>query len=159
MKKIYFTAIALVSGLCLSAQSTSPQVVSSAGNHFSNGSHQISFTIGEPVIATHSNSGTTLTQGFHQTKLSVISIGELVNETGISVYPNPVVQNLNIETTNLGTDAWINLYSTDGKLVLQKKMAGNEEKLNMESLAEGTYFLSLKSANAIIQTFSIIKTR
>ncbi len=159
MKKSHLTVLALFSGLCLSAQSISPQVVSSAGNHFSNGTHQISFTLGEPVIATQSNSGTTLTQGFHQSKLSVISIAELVSESGIKVYPNPVVQNLNIETTNLGNDVWLNLYSTNGKLVLQKKMSGSEESLNMETLAEGTYFLSLKSANATIQTFSIIKTR
>ncbi len=159
MKKFFLMGCFVHLCIGVHAQSASLQVVSSAGGHFSNATHQVSFTIGEPVIATHSNSTNTLTQGFHQTKLQVISIGELFIESGIKVYPNPVVQDLHIETSNLGDDVWINLYATDGKLVLQKKMLCAEEKLNVANLAEGTYFLSLNFSNSIFQTFSIIKTQ
>ena len=159
MRKLLFTGFLFPFFLGVQAQSINPSVVSSSGGHFVNASHQLSFTLGEPVIATYSNTSNSLTQGFHQTKLSVISIGEILMETGIKVYPNPVVEYINVETTNLGNDVWLNLYATDGKLLLHKKMLSPTEKINMESFAEGTYLLTLESANNTLQTVTIIKAK
>lgn len=158
MKKIILLTLALFSCWIGSAQSTSPQVISSAGNHFSNGNHQISFTIGETVVQTFSNSANTLTQGFHQSNLSVISIEEIDFLSSIEVYPNPVVETLNIEMENHTGEVWLNLYSISGQLVLQKKADSPSESLNMAKLAEGVYLLKFSGENAPKKTYSIIKT-
>ena len=61
---------------CSYGQSTSPEVISSARNHFENGSAQVSWALGEPITETVSNGTNELYQGFHQTRLSWASIFE-----------------------------------------------------------------------------------
>jgi hypothetical protein len=147
-------------GFSLSGQSTSPEVVSSGGAHFSNATHQVSFTIGEPVIATQSAAGNTITQGFHQTRLEVISLGEIPLVESVKVYPNPVVQSLTISSTGGVGQLSVHIYATDGKLVLSKKItAEGEEIIDVSHLAKGSYSLQLIDSNQSIQTFSIIKTQ
>lgn len=68
------------------------QVISSAGSYFENENLSVSFTIGEPVIATFQNNDIILTQGFQQpydfflTQLLNIPAGW----SGISSYVEPV---------------------------------------------------------------------
>ncbi len=160
MNKSYSLLFVGMLGFSLFGQSTSPEVVSSAGASFSNASHQISFTIGEPVIATQSNSGNTLTQGFHQTRLDVISLGEIPLVENIKIYPNPTVESLTIITTGGVGQISLNVFGSDGKLVISKKItADGEEIIDVSKLAEGSYSLQFIDSNQSVQTFSIIKTR
>ncbi len=160
MNKSYSLLFVGMLGFSLSGQSTSPEVVSSAGANFSNATHQISFTIGEPVIATQSNSANTLTQGFHQTKLDVISLREIPLVENIKVYPNPTVESLTIITTGGIGQISLNVFGSDGKLVISKKItAEGEEIIDVSKLAEGSYSLQFIDSNQSVQTFSIIKTR
>ncbi|QQS30849.1 MAG: hypothetical protein IPM47_07970 [Sphingobacteriales bacterium] len=54
------------------AQSLSPQVVASGGGYGTGGGYTLSYTVGEPVIATLSGGSNILTQGFHQPDLQTI---------------------------------------------------------------------------------------
>ncbi len=160
MIKFYSFLFVGMMGFAVCGQSTSPEVVSAAGAHFSNATHQISFTIGESVIATHSNAGNTLTQGFHQTKLDVISLDEISLVENIQVYPNPVLQSLTIYTTGGVGQLTLHMYASDGREVLFKKItAEGEETIDVSSLAKGSYNLQLIDSNQSIQSFSIIKTQ
>ena len=63
MKRLFILALLLLSLLAsLSAQ----EVISSAGEHEENAFGSISWTIGEPIIATIPGADAQLTQGFHQ---------------------------------------------------------------------------------------------
>jgi len=69
---------------------SSQEVVSSAGETQTIPGIEISWTIGEPVIETVSSGSSVLTQGFHQTKLTVTTIDELLfSDLELKVYPNP----------------------------------------------------------------------
>ncbi|WP_417600885.1 T9SS type A sorting domain-containing protein [Owenweeksia hongkongensis] len=158
MKTISTLILCGISLLAFS-QSTDQKVVASSGGHYSNGNNQLSFTIGEPVISTASNSGVTLTQGFHQTKLQVISLEEFSNDPLISVFPNPVVESLNITTEKLTESGWLTLYSVNGKLLLQQKLVpGESQTIDMTSYSDGSYYLRFMAGETIKQTFSIIKS-
>ncbi len=50
----------------VNAQSITPFVIASTGGFGSNGNMSVSWTIGEPIIPTISNSVNFITQGFHQ---------------------------------------------------------------------------------------------
>ena len=74
MKKIIQTVFLLVVPLFLSAQSVSPDVISSSGDYFEGSNASLSWTLGEIATETLSNGSVTLTQGFQQ-PISVVIHG------------------------------------------------------------------------------------
>jgi hypothetical protein len=68
---------------------------------------------------------------------------------GISVYPNPAVDNLTIETALDNTAATI--YDITGKQVQFERLMFGKNKVNIETLKRGIYFLQFES-NGITET-------
>jgi type IX secretion system substrate protein len=66
MSKFYLLPIFFFT-LSAAAQSTSPQVITSAGSYFTGSNGSLSFTIGEIAVGSYSGSGGSLTQGFQPT--------------------------------------------------------------------------------------------
>jgi hypothetical protein len=82
-------------------------------------------------------------------------------EDFILIYPNPTYDIVWIEMTNhdMMGDVIVDLYDISGKIVMQKNLAGinsNRYNLNMEKIASGTYFITLRS-NEKTESFKIIK--
>jgi hypothetical protein len=73
----------------------------------------------------------------------------------IEVYPNPANSFISLET-EINDNYLIEIFSPDGKLVLQEKQKGNSFRLNIEGLERGMYFLKLSSDNSQ-QTSKLIK--
>ena len=154
----------LLIGLCaiyLQAQ----EVVTTAGSHGETTSGSLSWTVGEPVIETISDGTNTLTQGFLQSKLTVTAINDLkIPVIELSVYPNPTNNYLTIEVkTDKQRDLLLSLFDLNGKLILQKKMAGNKQTIKMQNYKPATYILEVteakdsKDAKYCVSTFRIIK--
>ena len=70
----------LILSFFLIRQINAQEVVSAGGGDFTNSSLSVSWTIGEPITETYSVGSNILTQGFHQSKLSVIGIMILVQK-------------------------------------------------------------------------------
>jgi hypothetical protein len=66
MKKVYFLGLYLIAPMIITAQSVSPEVVSTAGGYFENANASLSWTLGEPATETYSTGNIILTQGFQQ---------------------------------------------------------------------------------------------
>lgn len=112
----------LIFCLCASithAQEILRSVIGSAGDHYEDADRKISWTVGETFVETVANSGSILTQGFHQPESALpVSIDEALAEAyGIAVFPNPVMDYLNIKVNStkpirvvlsnaLGQDIW-----------------------------------------------------
>jgi len=152
-----------LSGIAIQAQ----EVVSTAGSHGETTSGSLSWTVGEPVIETITDGTNTLTQGFQQSKLTVTAINDLkVSGIELSVYPNPTNSFLFIEVkTDKQRDLLLSLFDINGRLILQKKMAGNKQTIKMQNYKPGTYILKVmqakdsnrKDAIHCVSTFIIIK--
>jgi len=133
-------------------------VVSGGGGHHSNATTAISYTIGEPVIATVSAAGTTLTQGFQQPWADITT--EVTNTTTdlpeISVYPNPVRHTLHI-AVDQGADAQhYFLHDGAGRLVTEGRLSSTLTDLDMQPYASGSYVLRvLGNDHSTLQTFKI----
>lgn len=85
---------------------------------------------------------------------------ELNVETKIDVYPNPILDELNLEWTSNFTKTEIEVYDVLGKRVFNKQydntngyLTINRNELNVEA---GTYVLKLKEGNVVSQTKIII---
>jgi hypothetical protein len=155
MKKIAILSIALMP-VCSFAQSVSPDVISTAGTSFNDGTSQLDWTLGEPVTSTFTSGTDELTQGFHQPEMIVTAIGETVN-TAVSVFPNPTQNLLNVKITDPAKTI-VELYTVEGKL-LQSKIAVNTDVLiDMSNYTSGNYLLVVKEDKGKTNTYKISKT-
>ena len=127
-------------------QVTSPSVVSSSGDSYSNGSVIMDYTLGEIVVETHTNSSTVLTQGFHQGDLKVHTA--VVNiDIQTKVYPNPTTNFLIIELEK-NVNADILVYDINGKLVIKDRLNDEQQKqLDFGFLTQGNYLLHINIAD------------
>jgi len=144
------TCVLLSGSLSASAQSISPEVIASAGQHFENGSSQLSWTLGEIAIETYAASGNIITQGFHQTQLTVTTVEETSSPSiDVSVFPNPTSQLLNIRVSENHPSLLISLFDMHGKLIMDAKMGSSEKQvqLNVSQLAMANYILRIKDQN------------
>lgn len=155
MKYSFIILILLFAGSVVSAQ----EVVSSNGDSKSAAGVEVSWTVGESVIETLISGSNTLTQGFHQTKLTITAISEvLLPGLEIKVYPNPTPDIITIHFSEYIENARYYLYDLRGKLLENKLIHSADTEINMDKFASGQYILKLatKSSQAI-QTFQIVK--
>ena len=157
MKKL-LTGLAVLSVFGISAQSASPDVISSAGNDFSNANLQVSWTMGEPIITTITDGNSILTQGFHQSHLSSVSILDLNSTIVFEAFPNPVIHELIIENSDEAIGHMMQINDRNGREIWSSAVTKNKETIDFSSYASGTYFLSLSKDGSAIKTFKILKT-
>ncbi len=150
MKKIILTLLPFAGAAVVNGQSISPQVIASAGTHYSAGNAQLSWTVGEPIITTVSNGSNTITQGFHQTLLNVTSVEEQsIAGVNVTVFPNPTSDVLNINLTNNLKDLQLDLFDMSGKLLQARKIGAAESNLqiSMNEYARANYLLRVYSVD------------
>jgi UDP-N-acetylglucosamine:LPS N-acetylglucosamine transferase len=163
MKKIVFTLIAAFMTIqFINAQSISPQVVATAGNYASNGGYSVSWTLGEPVIATATNGSTTLTQGFQQPTYNVLAITNgKIEGFEVNVYPNPATDFVVVDwKTDDQNMLYISLYDVTGKMISTQTYSASQDKVsvNMSQLASAQYLLEIRNKdNTIAKIFQISK--
>lgn len=136
------------------AQSIEPQVIASAGEHFDNGTVQLSWTLGEVMIDTYDNGTNILTQGFHQTELTVTSIEENLSDIRMNIFPNPTSEFLNIELSNNEKDINLQLFDMSGKLIHKDVITAYTNKfvLPMNAVATGKYLVQMQSEDGKLNT-------
>lgn len=143
------------------AQSLSPEVIATAGDHFSANGAQLSWTIGESVIETYSSGGSAqLTQGFHQTNLIITAVDDPVTGFPVRVYPNPTADWLNIEAEQSAPAFSLELTDAQGRALLLQPATSSTtlRSLDLSGYAAGLYYLRLRTEDRkTTQTFKIIK--
>ncbi len=142
------------------AQSVSQDVIASAGEHFDNGSVQLSWTLGEVMIDTYDNGSNILTQGFHQTNLVVTSIEENLADMSLNMYPNPTSEFLNIDLRNNEEDIELQLFDMTGKLIHKDLITAHSSQfvLSMDQVVAGKYIVRMQTENGKMNsTHQIVK--
>lgn len=136
----------------------SQDVISNQGDSYTDSSASIDFTIGEVVTSTVSNSERTLTQGFHQTNWSFVSIENHVPNYEAIIFPNPTDDFLNIKAISFKNVNY-SLFDEMGKLVFKGTLYSEKTSLDVSKLHTGLYSLVLNNPENKLKTFNIIKTR
>ena len=155
MKELVFTLLMVTSLTIANAQ----EVVSSAGETQTVSGYEVSWTLGEAVIETHTAGSNILTQGFHQTKLTITALEELsVSELEVKVYPNPTSEFVIVHFKGNDITSQYLLYDLSGKLLQQNLIAKNDTRIDMINYSNGAYILKLiDDNNHPIQHFKIVK--
>ena len=134
------------------------EVISANGGTATAAGHEVSWTIGETVVATVGNANNTLTQGFHQSKLTVTAINDIrVSDIEIKVYPNPTSDFVTVHFSKVTEKPTYLLFDLSGRLLEQKNIESTDVKIDMTNFAGGSYILKLNSGQQPLQSFKIIK--
>ncbi len=157
-------AVIMLMGTMSYAQSIAPQSVNSGGTKMTQANGSISFTVGELVVLSLTDSvGNSIGGGFTVgATLTTVSIHETdAAVLDVNVYPNPTTELVNIQI-NYSTIDQVAVTITDlqGKEVYIGKYAGisNVIGINTASYATGTYVMSIKNlTNQVLGTYKIIK--
>jgi hypothetical protein len=163
-KTTVLLAAALLLGTMSYAQSIAPQSVNSSGTKMSQANGSLSFTVGELVVLSQTDSqGNTLGGGFTAgATLTTVSIQESdARVLDINVFPNPSSNLVNIRINHAAIEqVVVSITDLQGKEVYNGKYAGvaNTIGINTTAYAPGTYVLSLKNYNSqVLGTYKIIK--
>ncbi len=146
------------------AQSIAPQSVNSGGSKMSQLNGSLSFTVGELVVLSQTDSqGNTLGGGFSAgATITTASIQETdAKVIDVNVFPNPTSDLVNIRINHSKLEQVV-LYVSDleGKELYYGKYAAisNTIGINTSAYAPGIYILSLKNnSNKVLGTYKINK--
>ena len=157
LKKIS-TVLVLAVGLAgLQAQNAVP----ATGGNASGSSGSVNYTVGQVVYNTNTGTGGSVSQGVQQPYQ--ISVENGIEEAlGISleimIYPNPTIDFIKLKTENYEIKHLrYQLFDTNGSLLKDNKVEGDETSIEMNNLVPATYFLKVMDKNKTIKTFKIIK--
>ena len=156
----FFVAGLLFLGSTVFCQTIQNSVISSAGGSGSSSNVKMDYTIGETVIETFSAGGHALTQGFHQTNLTLVAIENVQLFPEISVYPNPTSEFVNLDIPANYNALDISMYDVTGKLLRTKANASGLVTFDVNDLATGIYYLQvLNPKSKDLKTFKLIVSK
>ena len=137
---------------------TAQTVISANGGMATAAGAKVSWTIGETIVATVGDANNTLTQGFHQSKLTVTAINDIqIAGVEIKVYPNPTSDFVTVHFSKVMEKPTYMLFDLSGRLIQQKNIESTDAKIDMTSYAGGSYILKVNSGQKPLQSFKIIK--
>jgi hypothetical protein len=85
-----------------------------------------------------------------------MSITNNLESNGITIYPNPTNDFINI-ISKPTTNGIIEIYNSTGKLVIKEPIAKELNSIDLTNQADGLYFLKLISNGQILTLQKIIK--
>lgn len=131
----------LVIGLVFRINSSHAQeVIATQGDSFSNAVGSLDFTIGETIVETFKSSSNIITQGFHQSSISVIPTGIADLDHLIKVFPNPTSDILIIDTGGIQGLSY-QLIDAKGIVLLNKALSFESSEIDLITYAGGMYLL------------------
>lgn len=160
MKKVILILLTL-SFYQTKAQSITPEIVASSGEHFETAGVQLSWTLGEPVVETLGSSIAILTQGFHQSDGFISNIQEESNALlTIMSFPNPTNGMITFTASEptLG-NIYLSVYDMQGKLISQDQIVvtGTSFQKDLTEYNSGIYLIVIKDQTHNSKSFQLIK--
>lgn len=155
--------IFLLSGLLSTAQIDFSYSVNTAGDNINNKDGSVSYSVGQMVYTTYTDTTGSVEQGVQQAyEISVLTSlnDELTISLDVSVYPNPTSNYLILyfqEVDQYATPEFM-LYDTNGKTLLEQQIHTTDTQIDMSNYANATYFLKVIVEGVATKTFRIIKT-
>ncbi|MCB0733947.1 MAG: T9SS type A sorting domain-containing protein [Bacteroidetes bacterium] len=147
--------LAGMGSLSVSAQKLERAAVASSGGNLSNGSMQLSFTIGEAVSGVMTASSGSVTNGFQQFLKDTTSSVTFPTQMGsFKAYPNPVTDRLTVEGTST---TYIDLMDANGRVIGTFNTTSGTSVLDMTMYARGIYVLRAQDNNGSVQTIRLVK--
>ena len=148
MKKLPLLFFLGMGSLVSNAQSLSPEVISSSGDFHESSAGSLSWTIGEPISETYTSTDYQLTQGFHQTKFTIVGLEEHPKSLfDVNVFPNPAIEyfEIDLNQVDLTGEFQYEFYDQNGRVHHSGLITNTKTKIELNGLANSIYFLKVWS--------------
>lgn len=148
----------LLSGFALASAAAQRAWTASGGDGSGTGG-SMSYSIGQVICSADTGTSGSVAAGIqHPYEIFSLGVDEAGNQISLTVFPNPAKDLLTLKVDkrdykNLGYQ----LYDISGSLLEDKKLAGNETKINMGNLRPAIYFLEVTEHGLEVKTFKIVK--
>ena len=135
-------------------------VIGTNGGFAWNNQFSLSYTIGEIVTELGNDpvNNIDLTQGFQQSYISIVSTENHIADIDISVFPNPAVNYLNVNISDLSKVKSYAMYDMSGKLLLQHEIISNQFEVSFSNFSSGNYLLIFKNDQQKLKTLKVQKS-
>jgi len=148
--------------LLFATQVSAQQVISAGGESFSNSTAKICFTVGETVVGTLIAGDQIITQGFQQSRLTILSIEETPGlNFSIQAFPNPVIQQLKLQIEGFDDpeSLYYCVYDISGRLLVLQNLTGNVTNVEFEDLEPAIYIICIYKGNEVQKTIKVFKEK
>lgn len=145
------------------AQSITPAVISSIGDFSSCAQGSISWTIGEPISGSYSNTTNSISTGMQQNDLPISSlVNEITGKGTIVSYPNPVTSELRMNFLGMEKGTYhLQLINMSGQIIYQQNETIADMQydvlLPFKELPAGNYLLHISNTKEMFNTIKIRK--
>ncbi len=150
----FLPLLLLLAAPCLAQRNTT------ASGGEATGGGTVSYSVGQPAYTAVAGTGGTVQQGVQQaytvlpTALNPGPDGQLL----LTAFPNPASDLITVHAnTILSPDAIAQVVAADGNLVLQQRLTGVDNQLDLQALAAGSYTLSVLDHDRVLGRFTLIK--
>ena len=114
------------------------------------------FTAGQKAIMQNTLAGPRLSLITSNNGCGALSLDDFEAINAIAVYPNPVRNYFQITSPQLAIDE-VELFNALGQLVSTQKLSGTNPQVQVNQLAEGTYYIRMYSQGSFVKSAKIVK--
>ncbi|MBN2891612.1 MAG: T9SS type A sorting domain-containing protein [Bacteroidales bacterium] len=144
MKRSIFYFIFLLSGIITHAQHPIEYAYDVHGNRI--GRHVVEIRL--DTLDFKKDSTAVITETLYTEKKTRLEVTNVLDETIISMYPNPTNDILNIDILNSNaTERTIYIYSITGQIIEKKNETENSLKIDLSNFSQGTYIIIIQSGS------------
>lgn len=159
MKKLFIITVLILSGMCLVAQTlyVKPKGVAQIAYPLAN---KPKITFGEGFMQINMQSMVHTYQFQQLQNLSftpTIGIEEYEENGNISVYPNPVKEEVTIKFETFTQGLSYRIFDMNGKQIKADNIHSELTRINMQQFMVGTFIIGIENNGKQIQSFKIVK--
>ena len=152
MKKVFLISYCLLLSSYIFGQSVNQKVFATSGQSVG----QFAYTIGEPLVNTLV-SNRTITQGFHQTRLTVVSTENTLDLVSVKLLPNPTSDFIALTVEGYDKSLHLQILDMQGHIISEEVFIYTEN-CNVTNLPQGTYIVIVTTSdNKIVNRSKFIK--
>lgn len=157
MKKSSLFILSMLLATAGFSQSIKNYVITSAGAALMNENGAIYLSIGEPMNTEISEGDIMISQGFlNITVAGTVSSEDLITEV-IKVYPNPTVEQLQLELPEMSGAYRYRLTDLSGHLIDKSPITEMTTVIDFTQMLPGTYFMQVIKEDKSSKTLKIVK--
>ena len=156
MKQILTTFFLIISVWIVSfAQSA---IVPMGGTATGNGG-TVTYTIGQIAVQTNSDGTASFSEGVQQPfEISIVGMDNYPSiSLSMSVYPNPTLDRLKLEISEMNFNGEVKVFDIGGKYLFSKKIEGTVTEMDFSSFAPGSYFVNVFNDKEQLKSFKVVK--
>ncbi len=157
MKETIIIIIMLLANLSTGQVTVKKSVIDSGGGSTTVGNTTLISTVGELAVQENTQGAVHISEGFIGFDVSTVGVEDYTALTGISLYPNPAIDYINISFETDG-NYQIQVYDLNGKLVVSNETQESTFQIPVSHLQRATYMVLVKNNETRqFATYKIIK--